>query len=37
VENNQAIREMEDMLKENNRGNFNKKELLKMEKRLEKA
>ena len=37
IKNNQAIREMENILKDSNRQNLNKKEVLKMEKKLEKA
>ena len=37
MENNQAIREMENLLKDSNRAGLTKKEVQKMEKKLEKA
>jgi len=37
MENNEYIKEMENMLKDGNKQNFTKKELQKMEKKLEKA
>ena len=37
IENNEMIKELENGLKESNRGNLSKKEIQKMEKKLEKA
>ena len=37
IENNETIKQLENMLKDSNRASLTKKELQKMEKRLEKA